>query len=251
MLESDINKLYEENYAMINTFLFDLDGTLLSMDMKLFEKLYFSSISEKLSDLIEPKELINNIWASTNAMIQNLEYKTNEEVFMGDFQKRIEGDLEIYKERFNRYYDTDFIKTRAAVLENKLIIKSVKILKEKGYKTVVATNPIFPMKAIEQRIRWAGFEPDDFEYISNYENNHYCKPQLQFYDEILRDINKDASECIMVGNDVQEDLVAGKMGIKTFLIKNHLIHRTREEINPDYIGSYEDFYKFVEGIITL
>lgn len=236
---------------MINTFFFDLDGTLLSMDMKLFEKLYFSSISEKLSDLIGPKELINNIWASTNAMVQNLEYKTNEEVFMGDFKGRIEGDLEIYKERFNSYYDEDFVKTRAAVLENKFIEKSIKALKDKGYTIVVATNPIFPMKAIEQRIRWAGFEPGDFEYISNYENNHYCKPQLQFYEEILRDINRDASECIMVGNDVQEDLIAGKIGIKTFLIKDHMIHRTEEEIAADYIGSYEDFYRFAEGIPTL
>jgi len=221
------------------------------MDMKLFEKLYFSSISEGLSDLIGQKELINNIWASTYAMVKNLEYKTNEEVFMEDFQRRIEGDLETYKERFNRYYDDGFIETRAAVLENKFILRSVKVLKDKGYKAVVATNPIFPMKAIEHRIRWAGFEPDDFEYISNYENNHYCKPQLQFYEEILRDINKDASECIMVGNDVQEDLIAGKAGIKTFLIKDHMIHRTGEEITSDYIGSYEDFYRFVKEIPTL
>jgi hypothetical protein len=55
----------------------------------------------------------------------------------------------------------------------------------------------------------------------------------------------------MVGNDVQEDLIAGKIGIKTFLIKDYMIHRTEEEIISDYIGSYEDFYKFVEELPSL
>ncbi|MDF2672484.1 MAG: hydrolase [Clostridiales bacterium] len=236
---------------MLNTFLFDLDGTLLCMDMKLFEKLYFSTMSEALSDLIEPKKLIKNIWASTEVMIKNLEYKTNEEVFMEDFQRRIDGDLEIYKERFNKYYDEDFLKTKAVVLENKFIREGIKVLKEKGYKIVIATNPLFPLKAIEHRIRWAGFEPSEFGYISHYENNHYCKPQIQYYEEILKDINKDANECMMVGNDVQEDLIAGKIGIKTFLIKDYMIHRTEEEIVSDYIGSYENFYKFIEGLPSL
>ena len=236
---------------MLNTFLFDLDGTLLCMDNKLFEKLYFSTMSEALSDLIEPKKLINNVWSSTEVMVKNLEYKTNEEVFMEDFQRRIDGNLEIYKERFNKYYDEDFLKTKAAVLENKLIQEGIKILKEKGYKVVIATNPLFPLKAIEHRIRWAGFEPYEFEYISHYENNHYCKPQIQYYEEVLKDINKDATECMMVGNDVQEDLIAGEIGIKTFLIKDYMIHRTEEKIVSDYIGSYENFYKFVKELPSL
>lgn len=236
---------------MLDTFLFDLDGTLLSMDFKYFEKLYFSSISEALSDLIEPNKLINNIWASTGAMVQNTEYMVNEEVFMEDFGKRISGNLETYKERFYKYYDEGFLKTQAAVIENRLIRDSVRILKEKGYKLVIATNPLFPLKAIEHRIRWAGFEPSEFEYISHYEKNHYCKPQIKYYEEILKDINKDASECMMVGNDVQEDLIAGKIGIRTFLIKDYIIHRTDEEIVSDYIGSYEDFYNFVKELPSL
>lgn len=236
---------------MLNTFLFDLDGTLLSMDMKLYEKLYFSTMSEALKDLIEPKKLINSIWASTETMVKNLEYKTNEEVFMEDFEKRIDGNLDTYKEHFNKYYDEGFLKTKAAVIENKFIQESIKILKEKGYKIVIATNPLFPLKAIQHRIGWAGFKPSEFEYISHYENNHYCKPQIQYYEEILKDINRSAAECMMVGNDVQEDLIAGEIGIKTFLIKEYMIHRTEEEIVSDYIGSYEDFHQFVEKLPAL
>jgi FMN phosphatase YigB (HAD superfamily) len=52
----------------------------------------------------------------------------------------------------------------------------------------------------------------------------------------------------MVGNDVEEDLAAGKLGIKTFLIKNHMINRKNVEPNPDYIGTYEDFHNFVDEL---
>lgn len=233
---------------MIDTILFDLDGTLLPMDVEAFEKLYFEAMAGYLGDLISPKELIKNIWASTNAMVESTDYKTNEMVFMEDFKNRIEVDIEIYKERFDKFYDTEFLKVKKAVYENEFIKKSVKLLREKGYKTIIATNPLFPLKAIHHRIRWAGFEPSDFQYIAHFEKNHYCKPQIQYYEEILNDLNKKPEECMMVGNDVEEDLISGKLGLITYLIKDHMLHRTEEEIITDYEGNYEDFYNFVKEL---
>jgi FMN phosphatase YigB (HAD superfamily) len=235
-------------HFMLNTILFDLDGTLLPMDAEAFEKLYFGAMAKYLGDLIDPKELVSNIWASTKAMVKNLEYRTNEEVFMEDFKSRIKGDLEVYKDRFNKFYDTEFIKTREAVYESELMQESIRLLKNKGYTLVIATNPLFPLKAIHHRIRWAGFEPCEFEYITHYEKNHYCKPQIKYYEEILKDINKTPEECMMVGNDVQEDLIAGRLGIKTFLIKDCMLHRTEDEITADFEGGYEDFYRFAEQL---
>jgi len=233
---------------MLNTVLFDLDGTLLPMDMENFGKLYFESLAVYLRDLNSPKELVSAVLASTNEMVQNIEYTTNEEVFMTDFTNRINGDLEVYKQRFDTFYDTEYLKAKEAVSENQFMKKAVSLLKEKGYKLVIATNPLFPLKAIEHRIRWAGFEPSDFEYISHFEKNHYCKPQIQFYEEVLKDIDKIPDECMMVGNDVQEDLVAGKLGVKTFLIKDCLIHRTNDKITADYEGNYEDFYELIKEL---
>ena len=233
---------------MINTILFDLDGTILPLDMDAFTKIYFKEISSFFREP-EGNKLVSNIWTATNAMLHNTEDKTNEEVFMKTFETLIpEGELESYKKRFDEFYDNGFLKTKAAASQNKLIKKSIYILKSKNYKLALATNPLFPAKAIHHRIRWAGLEPEDFFYITTYENNHFCKPQLQYYEEILRDINKTPEECLMVGNDVQEDLVASKIGIMTFLIRNHLIHRTNEKIISDYMGNYEDFYHFAESL---
>ena len=233
---------------MTDTILFDLDGTLLPLDMEKFIKIYFYEMGHMFKDMIDPELLAKYIWTATSEMVDNTEYKTNEEVFMDRFSKLIDGDISMYKKRFDCFYDTMFHKTKEAAESQSLIIESIAMLKNKNYKLVVATNPMFPRKAIHHRIEWAGLDLKDFEYITSYEDNHYCKPQTEFYAEVLEVIGKRPEQCLMVGNDVQEDLIALKLGIKTFLIKNHMIHRTEEAIISTYEGNYEDFYSFVKEL---
>lgn len=236
---------------MIDTILFDLDGTLLSLDMQRFAEIYFTEMGNMFKDMMDPKLLVKYIWTATDEMIMNTEYKTNEEVFMNKFQQLIGGDISKYRERFDNFYDTLYLKTRESVQNQSIIKESIELLKKKNYQLVVATNPLFPRKAIHRRIEWAGLDLNDFSYITSYEDNHYCKPQLHYYKEILEVIGKRPEQCIMVGNDVQEDLVSLKLGLKTFLIRNHIIHRTKDEIDSTYEGFYEDFYDFVKGLDTV
>jgi FMN phosphatase YigB (HAD superfamily) len=234
----------------MNTVLFDLDGTLLPMDMDLFTRIYFKKLGDFFADLIDPKEMINSVLIATIEMISNIEYRSNEEVFTERFGRLIErkGKLETFQQRFEKFYDTAYAETKSSVSVMPCMRRSVEILRDKGYGLVIATNPLFPLKAIEHRIRWAGFEPSDFSYISYFEKNHFCKPQIEFYNEVLRDIGKKPEECLMVGNDVQEDVIAGRLGIGVYLITNQLLHRTGEDIKADHIGTYEDFHSFVQGL---
>jgi len=236
---------------MLDTFLFDLDGTLLPMNMDKFIHIYFSELSLLLKDMIEPEQLAKYIWKATDDMVKNTDYKTNEEVFMESFSKLATGSMEDYKKRFDSFYDSEFKKTKEATFALPIIKECISLLKVKGYTLAIATNPLFPAKAIYHRIQWAGLNPEDFSYISSYEHNHYCKPNIHFYKEVLNDIKKLPEQCMMVGNDVQEDLVALKLGIKTFLITDHLIHRNEEPIETTYCGNYEDFYKLVQELPTL
>ena len=72
----------------LNTILFDLDGTLLPMDMILFEKLYFEELSKNFADIMPPKELAKNIWGSTKVMVENTEHKTNQEIFIQEIPEQ-------------------------------------------------------------------------------------------------------------------------------------------------------------------
>ena len=93
---------------------------------------------------------------------------------------------------------------------------------------VVATNPVFPLQAIRERLRWGGFGDTEFTLITSYENMHFCKPRRQYYKEILRMLGRKPAECWMIGNDVGEDLVAGELGISTFLVQDYLIPGRKE-----------------------
>ncbi len=234
---------------MIDTFLFDLDGTLLPLDMEKFTLRYFNELCNKFTSVLEPEALQEAIWASTKYMIHNTEKeKTNKDCFFEDFQTRIDHNLEELYPIFDEFYIKDFVNIRDAVEPQPIVREIIEILKEKGYALVVATNPLFPKEAIYHRIDWAGLNINDFKHITTYENMHFCKPNIKYYEEILEIINKKPESVMMVGNDVQEDIISSTLGLKTFLIEDCLIDRRSPAYTPDYRGSMEDFYNFIKDL---
>jgi FMN phosphatase YigB (HAD superfamily) len=236
---------------MLNTILFDLDGTLLSIDHKQFERIYFGGLASHFTDMYPPDKLIQLILESTKAMVADLSERTNEVVFMETLEALVQDRLSEMQRRFKRFYENDFDRLKEAVVENVLIQKTISILKAKGYQLVIATNPMFPKIAIEKRIGWTGLNRSDFSYVTSFETNHYCKPQTAFFAEILNDIKKSSEECLMVGNDAQEDMAAKTYNIKTYLITDYLIHRHDGPVSADYQGSYMDFLNFVQDLPNL
>ena len=232
----------------IKTILFDLDGTLLPMDIEKFKSIYFYEIGKYFEGTFDSRSLMKNIWESTKVMVSNTELRTNEDVFWEDFLNRLGDVSENIKDHFMEYYETGFQKVKAATTKSEDMINSVKLLKKQGYEVVIATNPVFPRKAIYDRIRWAGFEPEEFKYITTFENNHYCKPQLEYYKEILEILKCNPKDCMMVGNNEQEDIIASKLGIKTWLITDCLIDIGEDKSLSDYSGSAKDFYGFIERL---
>ena len=234
---------------MITTILFDLDGTLLPVDMNIFIKEYLKGLNTKFKDYFEPNELSKIVLDCTKKMIISTDKdKTNSEVFFENFYTKTTNAQEVLTPIFEDFYENDFLKLKGLTSENKSIQESVKVLKEKGYELIVATNPVFPRKAITNRIEWAGFNEEDFSFITSFENMHFCKPNKEYYKEILDYIGKNPKECIMVGNDVEEDMVAKEIGVQTFLIEDNIIKRGNNLSNIDHKGSYEDFYNFVKNL---
>lgn len=235
---------------MIDTVLFDLDGTLLPMDMERFMKAYFEAVSKSFYDVMEPKAFIKNIMLATNYMVENTEpHKTNRQAFEEEFSRLMGCDINPLMGRFIDFYSTEFKKLKDTVSPQPqpLCREIVNILLYKGYDVVLATNPLFPQIAIEERIRWSGIEVGAFKAITTFEGMHFCKPKLEYYKEIMEIINKEPKNCMMVGNDVEEDMVASELGMKTFLLEDYIISRGSELPPIDYRGSYEDLYDFVRN----
>lgn len=231
----------------IKLVLFDLDGTLLPMDQDLFTKIYFSSLAKKLSSRgYEPNKLIESVWIGTKAMIKNTGELTNEEVFWNKF-------TEIYGEKvkedlpyFDEFYQTDFDNSKVSCGFNKLAKEIVDYLKLKQIKLALATNPIFPKIANQKRIDWAGLSESDFEIITTYENSNYCKPNPLYYKSIIEKLGVNAEDCLMVGIDISEDIIAGLLNMQTFLLTDCLINKNNEDISNYNHGTFEDLLKFLE-----
>lgn len=233
----------------ITAILYDLDGTLLPMDQDVFIKAYFSRLAKKLAPLgYESESLIKNIWLGTGAMIKNNGKVPNEEAFWNQFVefygKDVVNDIPV----FDDFYRNEFQEAKSSCGYNQLASKTINNVKSMGYRVILATNPIFPRIATESRIRWAGLSPDDFEYITTYENSSYCKPNPKYYLEILKGLQLKPEECLMVGNDVNEDMIAGELGMKVFLLTDCLINKDNKDISLYPNGGFNELMEFVETL---
>ena len=224
----------------INTILFDLDGTLLPMDQEKFVNVYFKMLAAKLVPYgYEPQQLINAILAGIEAMIKNDGSQLNEDAFWKRFVD-IYGDKVLAdKPVFEDFYKNEFQDARSFCGFNPKAAETVRLLKDKGYRVVLAINPLFPSIATESRIRWAGLEPSEFDLYTTYENTSYCKPNLDYYRDILKRIDCRPEECLMVGNDVGEDMVVEALGMQVFLLTDCLINTQKKDITAYPHGSFE------------
>jgi FMN phosphatase YigB (HAD superfamily) len=211
------------------------------MDQDEFVKGYFRLLAKKLAPYgYEPDKLVKAIWHGTGAMVKNDGSCTNEEVFWNDFTSIYGEQARSDEPVFAEYYEKDFQQVKNICGYTPKAAEIVRALKAAGVRAALATNPVFPAIATESRIRWAGLEPEEFELYTTYENIGFCKPNLDYYREILRRMELDAADCLMVGNDVDEDMVAGQLGMDVFLLTDHLINKSGTDINAFPHGSFDD-----------
>ena len=231
----------------MNTVLFDLDGTLLPMNIETFTEAYCGALARKLAPHgLDPKKMIAALWKGTDAMIQNDGSQTNEDCFWDVFQSELQIKKEDYEEIMDDFYRNDFKALEAFTEKTENATKCIKILKEKGYRLVVATNPLFPRLATMHRIHFAGLDENDFECYTTFEEYHYAKPNPKYYLELMERIEVKPEDCIMIGNDVQEDGSAIKAGAACFIITDNLIQRKEEELVIDH-GTFAEFVEIIKS----
>ena len=230
----------------IRNILFDLDGTLLPMDQDEFVNAYFGLLARKLAPRgYDPEALVKAIWAGTAAMVKNDGSCLNEDAFWMVFAS-IMGEHTLQdKPVFDEFYRNEFQQVQQVCGFNPMAAETIRRLREKGYRLVLATNPLFPAVATESRIRWAGLNAQDFGFFTTYENSRRCKPNPDYYRDILDRMGADAASCLMVGNDVGEDMIAGSLGMQVFLLTDCLINKNNEDISRYPNGGFEALLDFI------
>lgn len=237
---------------MIDTIFFDLDGTLLPMDNDVFTKGYFKGLVAKLVPCgYEPQRIIDAVWKGTGAMIKNNGERPNKELFWETFAKMNPEHWDAsHMALTDSFYTNEFRDVKKYTGENPLARPLIDALKAEGLHVVLATNPLFPRIGIETRLNWIGLGCSDFELVTTYENMHYCKPNPKYYEEILDMLGKKPEECLMVGNNMDEDCAAATAaGMKTVLVTDCLINESCTPISTYTSTAFDGLHEVIRGML--
>ena len=234
----------------MNTILFDLDGTLLQMDQDQFVGSYMKALAGRFAGQgYVPEHFMKALMMAVKAVVKNDGTMSNEERFWQVFAGGLGDDIREKDAEFMDFYKTEFPKLSYVAEKSDKSRKVVDLLKAKGYDLVLATNPLFPQTATYQRVGWAGLETDDFSFITTYENSSFCKPFPAYFSELLEKLGKKPEDCMMVGNDVDDDILSSEqLGMKNYLITNYLINRKERDLTGVQKGDFDAFLAFAESL---
>lgn len=231
----------------IKTILFDLDDTLLGNNMDTFIPRYFSLLGEYARPLFgDSRQLLKELLIGTEAMVQNTDPAlTNREVFWQVFLARTGLDPEETEKFFNRFYEEHFPQLEAVTSPRPVAVKVVEVCLEQGLQVAIATNPLFPRRAIEHRLAWAGLPVSEYDFalVTSYETMHAAKPHRAYYQEILERLDAHAKSTLMVGDDWQNDIQpAAALGMTVYWIAPEEAQPPDQELIAGH-GSLEAFYR--------
>lgn len=233
---------------MIKHLLFDLDGTLLPVDLDFFFRHYIQALSRSFSHLMPEKQFSQHLLASTTRMITDRDpTRTNEEVFWADFCDRINRPRSELEPVFLHFYRHEFPGLKKFINHPEPVREILEDARQKNFSLILATNAIFPEFVIRERLSWINCHDLHFSLITSFEQMHFCKPNPEYYREILNALKIPAGSCMMIGNDAEEDLVASVLGIKTCLVTDYLIPRDNN-LQPDFSCRLAELPSILEKI---
>ena len=237
---------------MIDTILFDLDGTLLHFSQKAFIEVYFSELTKALVRLgMDAEESTAAVWAGTKAMVLNDGSMLNTLRFWQTFAGRMSLTDERTKEveaACDSFYTNEFNIVKSVLRPSDISKRLVHAMASKGFTVVLATNPLFPFCAVETRLAWTGLKPEDFLHVTHYSNSTFCKPNPGYFKEVFSKIDKAPEQCIMIGNNPAEDMVAGTLGAETFLVTDCLENEAKVDVSTFRQGTLAEVEQYLMSL---
>ena len=203
---------------MTLTLLLDLDDTLLETNMGAFIPAYFQALSKHLAKYALPEKMLPALMKGTELMLASEDpTRTLQTVFEAYFYPNLGVPKEQLQHEIEQFYDEVFPSIGVVTKKREGAVDLVDWAFTKGYRVAIATDPLFPRKAVDHRVRWAGLDPKRFELISSFETFHFTKSHPAYYAEVLGQLGWPNGPVLMVGNDIDRDLKpAQSLGLKTY-----------------------------------
>ncbi|PWH15017.1 MAG: hypothetical protein DDG60_06740 [Anaerolineae bacterium] len=231
--------------------LFDLDDTLLDSNIESLVPVYFQKLAAHLADLVPPDRMLSELMRSTMTMYRNLRPdQTLEDVFSAEFYAPLGISREALADRIEQFYDEIFPTLQSLTRPRPEAIALVEWALSRGWQVSVATDPLFPRKAILHRLRWAGLPPESYPFrlISDFQTFHFAKASVSYFAEFLGQLGWDGeAPVLMVGDSIERDVVpARQAGIPVFWLRSAGQSAPEAEGIPQ--GTLSDLRKFLETV---
>jgi len=218
--------------------LFDLDNTLILFEEVKFVKGYYPRLAARFAGVFPDGQFAERLMKATVELRNSDGSTINRELFIRILCEGLNIDRDEVWARFEQFFNLDFDVFRDTVTATPGAGSVFRHVKERGLKLVVATNPIWPLSVQQKRIVWAGVGDAEVDLITHIDNMSYCKPQLGYFRQICQLINVQPGECLMVGDDPANDMVAAKTGMKTYQTTDSRSHSQRPlEVSKKVIGN--------------
>ncbi|MBQ8140539.1 MAG: HAD family hydrolase [Clostridia bacterium] len=232
----------------LDAILFDLDGTLLPMDIDEFTGGYLGFLAKTLAPYGYKKEtLLPAMWKGVAAMVKNDGKAYNSELFWRVFAEHLGDGVYEQVSVLDDFYRNEFNEAVAFCAPTPSAAEAVSAAKEKAKYVVLATNPIFPSSAVQSRLNWTNISADSFALITDYDNSRFCKPNPAYYTEITDKLGVDPRNCLMIGNNADEDIAAAQSaGLSTFLLTDCLI--AKGDIPETPRGDFGALIKYINSL---
>ncbi len=203
------------------TLLLDLDDTLLDTNTDVFVPTYYSALAKNLGDVVPPDTMLGALRTGVKQMMLSHDpARTLQQVFEAEFYPLLGVAPDPVRQRLTRFYREDFPSLGGATRQRAGARELVDWAVAAGHHVALATDPVFPLLATKERVRWAGLDPACFELISSFETFHFTKTHPAYYAEMLGRLGWPDEPVVMAGNDLERDLgTAARLGLTTFQVE--------------------------------
>ncbi len=227
----------------------DLDGTLLRMDIHEFLGRYLPEISRALPGQ-DPASVGKAIMDATlDVVMSPNDPRANMDKFKEAFIRRVPVTGDEAFSRFNAFYDREFYSLGTPYAPDPDAIMALSFARDKGLVQALTTNPIFPMRALLHRMAWAGIDASLFAHITSYENSNACKPHAKCFLDVAALLEVEPGNVLVVGNDIREDMEpAHRAGMRTFLVEGYVIDNGSPSA-VDARGGFTTLVKVMESLL--
>jgi FMN phosphatase YigB (HAD superfamily) len=228
------------------TLLFDLDDTLLETNVDTFTPAYFQALANHVCGHVPSEKFLRALVGGVNQMNDNDDpRRTLQDVFDSSFYPALEIPKNELTDVIEDFYDRVFPALAIYTKQRPAAIEFVEWAMAQGFQVAVATDPLFPSKATYQRIRWGGFEPEQFELVSTMEHFHFTKSRPAYYAEMLGRLGWNDGSVLMVGNSMARDVIpANQLGLRTFLLEAESGSNPKEAEG----GTFADLRRWLESV---